>query len=422
MNADRFRARLAVARQLPTRTCWKVNPRSSAFIRGCLLLLICVFPANVIRGQTTAPSSKDQRDQLEQLRREREALTKKQQELKSTVHDLSEEVNILDRQADMTQRLVASLDAQMVSISKELDATSADLVRASDELAVKRASLQRRLVDIYKRGPLYTVEAYLSANTFGELIARYKYLHIVAQRDRELVGHVETLRNKITTQRGNLERFQTNIEAARTEKAAEEAHLRDVQHERTQSLAQAKTSVKETDERLRAIENTERRLADRLSSLESERLRDIRGRPNTIASASTIKTSDLGRLDWPTEGTILYNFGRVINPNNTTVRWNGIGIGTAEGSPVKSVAQGKVVVADQFGTYGLTVIVQHGGGDYSVYGSLGRLAVQKGASITKGQIVGYVGTSDPNFPAHLHFEIRPQGRAVDPLEWLRGTR
>ncbi|MDQ6831134.1 MAG: peptidoglycan DD-metalloendopeptidase family protein [Gemmatimonadota bacterium] len=381
--------------------------------------MLLLAPAATIRGQTNA---KEQRDQLEQLRREREALTRKQQELKSTVHDLSEEVTLLDRQADMTQRLVASLDAQMLSITKELDATSSDLVRAGDELAVKRASLQRRLVDIYKRGPLYTVEAYLSANTFGELIARYKYLHIVAQRDRDLVGRVELLRNKITTQRASLERFQTNIEAARTEKAAEELHLRDVERERTQSLTQAKHTVKETDERLRAIENTERRLTDRLSSLESERLRDIRGRPATAAASSTIKTSDFGHLDWPTEGTILYNFGRVINPNNTTIRWNGIGIGAAEGSPVKAVAQGRVVVADQFGTYGLTVIVQHGGGDYSVYGSLGRLAVQKGASITKGQIVGYVGTSDPNFPAHLHFEIRPQGRAVDPLEWLRGTR
>ncbi len=86
------------------------------------------------------------------------------------------------------------------------------------------------------------------------------------------------------------------------------------------------------------------------------------------------------------------------------------------------MAAGRVVVAEPFGTYGLTVIVQHGGGDYSVYGSLSRLAVDKGATISKGQTVGFVGAADPDLPAHLHFEIRPQGRAVDPLEWLRNLR
>ena len=70
---------------------------------------------------------------------------------------------------------------------------------------------------------------------------------------------------------------------------------------------------------------------------------------------------------------------------------------------------------------GLTVIVQHGGGDYSVYGSLAQARVQVGAKVTKGQTVGTVGRGDPELPPHLHFEIRrDRGAAVDPLEWLRG--
>jgi septal ring factor EnvC (AmiA/AmiB activator) len=89
---------------------------------------------------------------------------------------------------------------------------------------------------------------------------------------------------------------------------------------------------------------------------------------------------------------------------------------------VRSVAAGEVMVAEAIGTYGLTVIVQHGGGDYSVYGSLGRTDVRKGQTITKGQTLGAVGGADPEMPAHLHFEVRPQGRAVDPLDWLRGKR
>jgi len=75
------------------------------------------------------------------------------------------------------------------------------------------------------------------------------------------------------------------------------------------------------------------------------------------------------------------------------------------------------------GTYGLTVIIDHGGGDYSIYGSLYRSEVRRDQMVAKGQIIGTVGTSDPDQPAHLHFEIRhgADGRplAVDPAKWLR---
>ncbi|MFN9087572.1 MAG: murein hydrolase activator EnvC family protein, partial [Gemmatimonadaceae bacterium] len=140
------------------------------------------------------------------------------------------------------------------------------------------------------------------------------------------------------------------------------------------------------------------------------------------APASSIRTSDLGKLDWPVDGTILYRFGRVVNPNNTTTRWNGVGIATNTGTLVRSIAPGEVVLADNVGTYGPTVIVQHGGGDYSVYGSLARIDVRQGQQVAKGQTVGTVGATDPELPPHLHFEIRPKGRAVDPLEWLRQQR
>jgi septal ring factor EnvC (AmiA/AmiB activator) len=86
---------------------------------------------------------------------------------------------------------------------------------------------------------------------------------------------------------------------------------------------------------------------------------------------------------------------------------------------VKAIAEGEVMVAEPIGTYGLTVIVQHGGGDYSVYGSLQRATVAKGAKVTKGETIGTVGRADPDLSPHLHLEIRPKGRAVDPLTWLQ---
>jgi murein hydrolase activator len=299
--------------------------------------------------------------------------------------------------------------------------TTSDLVRAQDEITVKQATLRRRLVDIFKRGPLFDFEVLLSARSFGELLARYKYLHLLAVRDQTLVHRVEDLRNQINHQRANLVRFQENIKLNLDEKAQEEDRLRTLRLEQSRSLAHAKRRAQDTDARLQAISRDESRLSNVIANLESARLRAERTSPGTSRAASTISKGN-GSMDWPVQGAILYNFGRVVNPNNTTVRWNGIGIKAAAGTEVHAVAAGKVLVADLFGTYGLTVIVQHPGGDYSVYGSLSKITTEKGAVVTKGQVIGYVGTSDPDLPAHLHFELRPQGHAVDPIDFLRPSQ
>lgn len=335
------------------------------------------------------------------------------------MHDLAQEVANLDQQMATTERVVRSLDDQLAAITLEVTRTSTDLARAGDELAAKQATLRRRLVDIYKRGALFDAQVLLAAESFGDLVTRYKYLHLLAQRDRALVRRVADLREQIRRERGNLVRFQSDIELNRSEKAAEEQRLRALRAERGEGLQSARQRERQTGQRLAAIGRDEKRLTGVIAALEAARRRAT---PAGERSASTLRTSDLGRLDWPVEGTILYSFGRVVNPNNTTTRWNGIGIAAPEGTPVRTVAAGRVVVAEPFGTYGLTVIVQHGGGDYSVYGSLQSLAVSKGAAVSKGQVIGYVGSADPELPPHLHFEIRPQGRAVDPLAWLRGER
>ncbi|MEO6877733.1 MAG: M23 family metallopeptidase, partial [Gemmatimonadaceae bacterium] len=116
--------------------------------------------------------------------------------------------------------------------------------------------------------------------------------------------------------------------------------------------------------------------------------------------------------------------GKAQTATNTTIRWNGVGIKAPINTSVHAVAAGKVVSVGQLGTYGLTVIVDHGGGDYSIYGSLSHADVKQQQTVSKGQILGGVGISDPELPAHLHFEIRHgtgDGRtpAVDPATWLR---
>ena len=365
---------------------------------------------------------RQQQAELARIKREREALQQRMRGLQNKVHDISEEVDNINRQHNATVRVVRSLDQQLTTLNGEVEHTTANLVRAQDEVQVKRAIRSRRLVEIYKRGPLYTIEVMLSARSFADLVARYKYLHIIAQRDRTLLNRVDQLRSQIIGQRRQLVSLQNGVEQNRMDKAQEAARLAVLEQARVKSLARAQQDAKKAKARLAQLAKSEARLNNVIAGFEAARRRAASRAGGAPAAPSSIRTSDYGRLDWPVDGNIIYRFGRVINPNNTTTRWNGIGISAAEGTQVRSVSAGEVVLADVMGTYGNTVILQHGGGDYSVYGSLARMAVAKGARVTKGQTIGTIGATDPALPPHLHFEIRRGGPAVDPLTWLRGTQ
>jgi septal ring factor EnvC (AmiA/AmiB activator) len=373
--------------------------------------------------QSAADRIKEQKDELEKIRQERADLQKRMQDLQSTVHDLAEERTNIERQVDATARVVHGLDLQLSALGEEETEVTANLIRAQDELAIKRAVLRNRVREIYKRGPMYSVEAMLSAQSFGELVARYKYLHLIAQRDRALVNRVETLGQQIAKQRQTLVLLKDDVEDSRQQKAAEEQQLRTLDEKRAISLAQAQAKERQAETRLAQVAKDEARVGSVIAALESERKRAESRGAAAVPSSSTLRTSDFGRLDWPVEGNIIYQFGRLVNPNNTTIRWDGIGIAAPEGTPVKAVAAGTVALTNEsLGTYGRTVILQHGGNDYSIYSSLGKILVTKGMKVTKGQVIGTVGQSDPDMEPHLHFEMRPGQRAVDPLEWLRSRK
>ena len=344
-------------------------------------------------------------------------------ELRANVHDLSREIANLNARRAATERLVEALDQQLALISSDVDDATTNMARAESELVEKRATLKRRLVDIYKRGPLATAEALLSAQSFGELVARYKYLHLLALRDQTLVEQVEELRNRVALERTRLVRLQEALAQNRNDKQMEEDNLRFLERERTARLATVQMSARRTEEQLERLRKTESQLTKTIATFENERRRAESSRaPSDPRSASTIRTSDYGQLDWPVDGPLVYTFGKSQTASNATIRWNGVGIRAPVGTTVRSVASGKVVSVGSMGTYGMTVIVEHGGGDYSIYGSLARADVRLHQSVTKGDVIGTVGVSDPDLPPHLHFEIRHGGPAVDPATWLRGDR
>ena len=398
--------------------------REAVVLRLILLLLgaltlLLVAPLQA-QDRTTVELERSRR-RLDSIRVERQRLEAQQERLQGQVRDVNADLRNIERQRETTNRIVNEIESQLAGLNNELGRVSGELALAEDNLDEKRAVLERRLIDIYKRGRMYTFQALLAAESFGDLLARYKYLYLTSRQDRALVHDVEALNARVRRQRNDLLGIRTTLGSTREDRERELKRYADLATARARRLAQLQRSGQATGERLSELERDEARLNELLAALE-------RARRNATATSTApvpggMTTEDIGKLDWPVNGRVVYNFGRTTLPSGGVVRWNGIGIGAAEGTPVKAVEAGRVELVQRLGTYGLTVVVQHGNGYRSLYMQLQNAGVAVGQDVTRGQAIGTVGGANSEQGPHLHFEIRGENSiALDPADWLRRRR
>src|SRR5574341_164625 len=393
--------------------------------RLCWTVLFDVFAlSSLITAQQRPTFDQQMRDnqrRLETIRQERSAVEAELARLRTAAHSLSDELSNLERQKQTTTRIVNELDRQINEISGQVDQTTTDLLLAQGALQEKRAVLARRLVDIYKRGPLYSYQVLLAAESFGDLLSRYKYLYLVSRQDRKLADDMDRLRRKIDRERRVLVEARDALGRRRGERTDELQRFVTLERDRRENLRATQRGAQQAERRLSQLERNERDLNDRIEALErARREAEARGAP---AGPASITTADLGRLAWPVEGRLLYRFGVEQGPNNTRIPRHGIGIAAPVGAAVRAVAAGTVKLVGPLGLYLTSVLVDHGGGYYSFYAYLDDATVAKDDRVVAGQVIGHVGGENSDEGAHLHFEIRGQGGiALDPINWLRTRR
>ena len=387
---------------------------------GCLLFLAAAATAqqSLPVEASIAADLEESRQRLEQIQRERAELRREMLGIESRVHDLSAELQLIGREVENSNQMLAELEFQLDRQQAQIEETTRNLETTRDRLANQKSTLHRRLRDIYKRGPLRTVQVLLGAESFSDLLDRYKYLSMIARYDRSLLGRVGALEAQLVARERILSRSLRDIQEVQEARAAEHDALATLQSRRRRALSTAQQAQRSTADRLTRLEQDEKSLAALISTLEAARREAERRAAG--AEASNLTRGDLGTLAWPVEGRLIYPFGRQTQPNGTVLRWNGIGIAAAAGTSVRAVEAGTAVLAGPFEGYGPTVVVSHGGGYYSLYLYLREVAVREGEAIARGQVVGSVGGARTPEGAHIEFQIRsPGGEAVDPITWLR---
>ena len=377
-----------------------------------------------------APAPIAAQDSLEAKRRELEAIQRQARETREAARRLQgKETQALgdlkrtDRALRSTRSRLANLSRRRRNLGDQLQQTRNDLQFSIQSLGSAQERLRQRLRSIYKYGPARELEVFLSQQSFAQLLARWDFLLMVAEQDRQLVEEVRERKEQVETLETRLQGHLTQIERTTRQTTAENARLARLRQQRATQVQSIQTQRQSYEAAAAELEKSARDLQRLLVSLEQRRKsreaqRRAEGQPQPFTGEFA---RGQGSLDWPVRGNVIGHFGRETHPRfGTTINNNGLDIQAALGTPVRSVAKATVeYTSDDFASYGPIVILNHGDGYFTLYAHLSEILVSVGQQVAAGQIVGRVGDTGSLKGPILHFEVRKGGTALNPEDWLR---
>ena len=390
--------------------------RSPAAHLGVALAVACAC----LLGAATAGA--DLQERLDATQAKIGEAEQKQDVLTSDIASLGDEISQLEGAVAVLRNREAAVEAELAAKQAELDRAIAELGEAKGRLEVLRGRLKRslvelreRLVAIYKTGTPDVVSVILSSANFDDLVERTEYLQAIQTQDEAVVGRVRDLRDETKSLVGRLKAAKETIEAARDEIAAKERELA-----RTRGALESQEAelVAARAERQSALDSVSGHI-DELEGIEADLQEEIQAQIveaqtgyEPLPAGPTPAPSAAGMI-WPVDGILTSGFG---------YRWGrmheGIDISVPEGTPIRAAASGTVILAAYSGGYGNYTCIDHGGGLSTCYGHQSAFAVSSGSSVSQGDTIGYSGNTGSSTGPHLHFEVRINGAAVDPLGYL----
>jgi murein DD-endopeptidase MepM/ murein hydrolase activator NlpD len=379
----------------------RTRPAALVAAVGLLALLVGGFAGGA--AAQDLQSELDQREaELQQEKERKGVLSSELEKANAAVDQLAGEVAVLRNRE-------AIVVAELRQVQHRLNTEKARLERLHEQLRRSLNVLRNRLVGIYRSGNPDLLTVMLESDGFDDLVSRYEYLRRIEEQDSDIVGRVRTLRNgtRVTVERVTEDR--NEIE----DKKAELVRTRLQLEEREAELAAARdVKAAALDEVNSNIEQLEGDVSDLQDQIQQQ-IQAASATPGVEPLQAGPVQGASGGWIWPVTGTLTSPFG---------FRWGrmheGIDISVPEGTPIRAAKPGNVILAAYTGGYGNYTCVDHGGGLSSCYAHQSSYAVSPGDSVAQGAVIGYSGNTGSSTGPHLHFEIRVNGSAVDPLGYL----
>lgn len=400
--------------------------------------LLC---AGALLLPVTAQSADDNKSQLQSIQQdiaEKEKIVKAQKVQRSKLLDqLQSQEKVIAQASRQLRETRNSLSA----LNNEITQLAASIARLEKQQQQQETLLSQQLDAAFRQGQHNGVQLLLSGEESQRnerILAYFGYLNDARQQSIE---ELQKTRQDLDQQRNALQQKQQQQKSLFAQQQSQQDKLQQASTARKKTLSALENSLEKDQADLVEMRQNESRLQDKIAKAEREareraareareaekvRQRQAQAKskgsnyqPTQSERELMARTGGLGRAGgqalWPVRGRVEHRFGEQLQGE---LRWKGLVIDAPEGTEVKAIADGRVLMADWLQGYGLVVVIEHGKGDMSLYGYNQSALVSVGAQVKAGQPVALVGTSGGRGTPSLYFEIRRQGKAVNPLPWL----
>ena len=391
----------------------RLHPRSLAVVLAVVVLgsALAPFWQTAQAEQQTPEQQRVQRLTRRATDRVR-ALQAEADDLASRERTLLEEIRRLELDRQITSEELAAIGRELAETTGRLDDAAARITDLENEAEAQRPFVEARLVALYKMGAPQYARLLLGATDLQSLGRAYRLMGALARRDREqFEGHRLTL--------GELEASRETIEARQAEVAALQDEARGARRALNRTIAAQTALVEEIDTRRDLTARLAGELEAARQRLETELAELAAGAPPASATLALPLRPFRGEIEAPVPGEVIVPFGaQETTEFGTSVVRGGIELAVSQGESVFAIHEGEVAFAGSFEGLGTLVIVDHGDQAFSLYGYLEALAVHEGVWVDQRSELGTAGVSPTGDPT-VYFELRIDGRPVDPVEWLR---
>ena len=366
-----------------------------------------------------ATGAADYKAKLQQSEKELATIRARIQAVMKELSEDRAEQDVLERELRATEERLTELNTELRSLrgrikTKESEAAAreAERDRADRSLKAQVGALRQQVRASFMIGRQQKAKLLLNQEDpalLGRLLAYYEYLNEARSR---AIGTIQQEIQLLKAAEAALAGELMLLQKLQREQQDSLGQLEKVRGERNAKLGEVEQRIASQDATLKKLQRDEQALTRLLDTLKRQ-LEDI---PAEFGSATRFSKAR-GKLPWPAKGPLIVSYGQ--RKAGTNLLWNGIWIRAKHGTPVRAVANGRVVYVGWMHKYGLIVILQHEDGYYTLYGHNQEAVVAVGHQIRAGQMIAAVGDSGGHRDPGLYFEIRLGRTPQNPSQWLR---
>jgi len=370
-----------------------------------IFLLIILFVISIC-GIVLAENLEDLQNKKNELQNQINESNEQIEEIQIKITDNLEQLNNLNEKIYTYESEISNLTQNLVDVEKEIEEITKRLSIVEQNYNLQKDAFQTRMVALYETGDIVYLDVLLNSRSISEFISNYYLIGEIARYDTDLLENIENQKIQIENIKILLEEKKLNIETAKENREKTTIALENSKIIRNSYINKLSEQEKETQAKIDEFQ-------EELNNLEAQIV--------MLATGNLGEDYVGGEFAWPAPGytTITSNFGMRLHPIFKVNRLHtGTDIGMPTGASIVAANDGIVIKSTYTTGYGNMIMIDHGGGVVTVYGHGSENVAQTGQTVKRGDVVMKAGSTGWSTGPHLHFEIRINGKYIDPLPYI----